>query len=124
MTDLSIVVVSYNCRDRLMELLKSIYEHTHTLNFEVIVIDNASSEGTDKSVKEQFPQVSFIQNRQNRWLRPAMNQGIRESNGRYILLLNPDTHLLTDDGLAKMVQYMDKHPDAGILGVKLLDPYS
>jgi len=122
MTDLSIVVVSYNCRDRLTELLRSIYEYTKSISFEVIVIDNASEDGADKSVKGQFPQVRFIQNRENRWLRPAMNQGIRESNGRYILLLNPDTRLLTPEGLGKMLQYMDRHPEIGILGSKLINP--
>lgn len=123
MIDLSIVIVTYNCKGYVLECLESIFaQDKGTLQIEVIVVDNASKDGTVKAIAEIFPNVRLIKNDENRWFAPAINQGIRESYGRYTLLLNPDTRLLTSNGLSKIVQYLDAHPEAGILGVKLLNP--
>ena len=120
-TEVSIVIVSYNCKRYIIECLDSIFSHAGSINLEIIVVDNASKDGTAKAIQEVFPNVCLIKNNENRWFRPAVNQGIRQSQGRYILLLGPDTRLLTINGLSKMVRYMDAHPRIGILGAKLLD---
>ena len=125
MIDLSVVIVTYNCKDYVLECIESIFTQDRgSLRIEVIVVDNASGDDTAKAVAEVFPNVRLIKNAENRWFTPAVNQGIRASRGHYILLLNPDTRLLTSNGLSKIVQYLDTHPEAGILGVKLLNPDS
>lgn len=120
--DLSVVIVTYNCKNYVLECLESIFAQAGPIQIEVIVVDNASKDGTAKAIQEVFPNVCLIKNNENRWFRPAVNQGVRQSQGRYVLLLGPDTHLLTSGGLARMVQYMDAHQQVGILGVKLLNP--
>lgn len=121
-TEVSIVIVSYNCKRYIIECLDSIFSHAGSINLEVIVVDNASKDGTPQAIRTLFSNVNLIENSENRWFTPAANQGIRESRGRYVLLLGSDTHLLTSGGLVRMVQYMDAHPQIGILGAKLLDP--
>ncbi len=87
---------------------------------EVFVIDNNSIDGSNRMVKKKFPEVVLIENKDNKGFSKANNQGIRMANGEYILLLNPDT-VVEDDTFTKIVGFMDKHPDAGALGVKMVD---
>jgi len=119
--DLSIVIVTYNCKPYILECMKSILEKSGSISKEIIIVDNASKDGTVEAILSAYPEVKVIRNETNRFLRPAVNQGIRESHGRYVLWLNPDTALLTPGGFAKMVAYMDAHPRVGILGAKLMD---
>lgn len=121
-TDVSVVIVTYNCKRYVLECLESISAQVGPIQIEIIVVDNASRDGTAKAIRELFPKVSLIENSENRWFRRAANQGIRESQGHYVIFLGPDTRLITPDGLSKMVRYMKAHPQVGILGVKLLDP--
>jgi N-acetylglucosaminyl-diphospho-decaprenol L-rhamnosyltransferase len=123
MIDLSIVIITYNCKGFVFKCIESIFaQDREALQVEVIVVDNASEDGTVGAIAEAFPNVRLIKNDENRWFTRALNQGIRESCGRYILSLNPDTCLLTLDGLSKIVQYLDTHPKVGILGVQLFNP--
>lgn len=119
--ELSVVIVTYNSKEAVLQCLKSVFERTGQITFEVIVVDNASQDGTADAIAGDFPRVLLIRNQTNRWFRPANNQGIRSSRGRYVLLLNPDTLLVTPGAFEKMVAFIDSHPRIGVLGVKLLD---
>jgi GT2 family glycosyltransferase len=90
------------------------------IDAEVFVVDNASVDGSVKMVKEKFPEVKCITNQNNAGFAKANNQAIRQSTGKYILLLNPDTIVETDT-FSKIITFMDSHPDAGGLGVKMVD---
>ena len=116
-TDISIVIVSYNVKEYLKNCLKSIIRHSGSLNVEIIVVDNRSEDGSCEMVQDEFSSVKLIANHQNKGFSKANNQGIRESKGRYILLLNPDT-LLWENTLCTTYGYMDKHPEVGCVGIK------
>jgi N-acetylglucosaminyl-diphospho-decaprenol L-rhamnosyltransferase len=115
--DLSVIIVSWNVRDLLRDCLYSLREHPG-VSLEVIVVDNASSDGSAAMVAGEFPEVRVIANAGNAGFTVANNQGLALSRGRYILFLNPDTQVV-GDALAKMVSYMDAHEDAGALGPQL-----
>lgn len=119
MIDLSIVIVNWNVKDLLAHCLESIFRTCEGLEIEVIVIDNASADGSPQMIRERFPQVCLIANERNAGFTRANNQGIAVAKGRYILLLNPDTEVL-DGALSTMVCYMDAHPNVGALGPRLL----
>lgn len=121
MTDLSIVIINWNTRDLLAQCLRSVYRTTSGLDFEIIVVDNASSDGSIAMVKEQFPHVHVIANAENMGFVRANNQALACCQGRYVLLLNSDTQVLPGS-LYKTVQFMDAHPRAGMVGVRLLNP--
>lgn len=117
--DLSISIVSYNTKDLLNACLNSVYENSGGINFEVIVVDNNSGDGSAEMVEKEFPQVKSIRNRENVGFARANNQAIRQSKGRYILLLNSDTVVISD-ALSKMINFMDSHPQAGVVGGKMV----
>jgi len=121
MLDLSILIVNYNVKHYLRQCLKSIYTNTKKLSFEITVVDNNSADGSVDVLKREFPEVKLIENCQNLGFAKATNQGLKENNGRYILLLNPDTVVLPK-ALEKMVEFMEENPRAGALGCKLLNP--
>ena len=120
MLDLSISVVNWNTKDILRNCLKSIYVSTHKIDYEIFVVDNASSDGSPEMVEREFPKVKLIRNKENLGFAKANNQVIKLGNGRYILLLNSDTIVL-DGALDKMVEFMENHPDAGAAGCRLLN---
>jgi N-acetylglucosaminyl-diphospho-decaprenol L-rhamnosyltransferase len=124
-SDLSIVIVNWNVRELLRHCLDSIMSNlqppTSNFQIEVIVVDNASSDGSVAMLEKEFPQVRLIANGENLGFTVGNNQGIAISRGRYILLLNPDTEIV-GDVLTTMVEYMDDHPQVGALGPKLLNP--
>lgn len=117
---LSIAIVNWNTRDLLLQALESIFASAGT-SAEVIVVDNASSDGSAAAVRERFPNVLLIANEQNAGYAHGNNQAIRAAHGTYILLLNPDV-ILPKDGLARAVEFMRAHPDAGALGVRQVHP--
>jgi len=119
--DLSIVIVNWNTKDYLQKCINSIYENTKGISFEIIVVDNASSDVSIETVKSIFPSVKLIENSENLGFNAANNQGIKISSARYILLLNPDTIVLST-ALSEMVRFMDGNEDAGALGCKILNP--
>jgi GT2 family glycosyltransferase len=120
MKDLSIIIVNTNNRKLLEECLASIYKNTRKVSFEIIVSDNASTDGSQEMVKNKFPQVFLIENQENLGFIKASNLGLRNYHARYALLLNDDT-VVKDSALDKLVEFMDHHPEAGACGPKLLN---
>ena len=112
MMDLSIIIVSYNTREVLLDCIRSVHVHTTTITFEVIVVDNNSLDGTVSALKEVHPATTIIANSDNRGFAKAVNQGLAVSRGRHALLLNSDT-IVRDQALAIMVAYLDDHRDVG-----------
>jgi GT2 family glycosyltransferase len=117
--DLSIIIVNYNTKGPISICLRSVFEQTRGIDFEVIVVDNASTDGSREEIALQFPRVKIVANSQNLGFAGANNRGIAEARGKFILLLNPDTEAL-NGAIVKTVQFMDTHPQAGIAGCKLL----
>lgn len=117
---LSVVIVSYNVKYFLEQALISVRKASEGLDAEVWVVDNNSSDASAQMVEGQFPEVRLICNNSNPGFAGANNQGIRRAGGEYILLLNPDT-LIAEDTLACCIDFMDAHPEAGGLGVKMID---
>jgi GT2 family glycosyltransferase len=117
-TEVSVVVVSWNTQDILCDCLRSIYEQGGEIDLEVIVIDNASTDGSVEMVKKDFPQVTLIENSQNRGFAAACNQGIKVAGCRYILILNSDI-VICESAIAKTVMYADNHPEVGIVGCQV-----
>lgn len=113
--DLSISIVSWNTRGMLDDCLRSVYASTSDLRFEVIVVDNASTDGSPEMVRASYPQVKLIQNDCNAGFARANNQALRIARGRYFLLLNSDT-LVSEGAFARMVAWMDAHPEVGACG--------
>ena len=132
MVDLSIVIVSWNVRDLLRSCLQSIVAEAHSgpgggalcigdRTVEILVIDNASTDGSAEMVRRQFLQTHLIANKENRGFTAANNQGLGRSQGRFLLLLNPDTEIV-GDALLTMLRYMEANPKVGALGPKLVKP--
>ena len=119
--DLSIVIVNWNTVDLLRGVLRSTYETVSGITAEVIVIDNASSDGSVAMIQADFPQSILIANSENRGFAAANNQGFRLARGRHILLLNSDTVVL-GDVLGASVRYLDSHPQVGAMGCRVLNP--
>ncbi len=117
---LSIVIVNYNVRYFLEQVLLSIEQARQGISLEVFVVDNASQDGSVEMLSTQFPYVSVISNSQNLGFAKANNQAIKKTKGEYILLLNPDT-VINEDTLVKCIGFMEEHPNAGGLGVKMID---
>ena len=118
--ELSIVTVSYNGRDYLRRCLRSLLEHTRGLEYEVVVVDNASQDGSADMVAAEFPSVRLLRRPSNAGLSTALNQGIRLSGGEMTVLLNPDVEL-RDNPFPAMARYLRDHPGVGILGPRILD---
>ncbi|MFO8067350.1 MAG: glycosyltransferase [Bacteroidales bacterium] len=118
--DLSVIIVNYNVKYFLEQCLKSVFRASEGLNAEVFVVDNNSVDGSQDMVRKLFPHAHLIDNKENLGFSKANNQAIKMAKGRYVLLLNPDT-VVEDDTFKKVVTFMDEHPDAGGLGVKMLD---
>jgi len=118
--DLSIIIVSFNTKDILIDCLKSIQAHTQALSFEILLIDNHSSDASPQAVKDGFPDVIVMENKENRGFSAACNQGIRISRGRYVVLLNSDT-LLIENCFLKIMRFLDGHQEYSILSPAILD---
>jgi GT2 family glycosyltransferase len=118
--DLSIVLVCWNNKDYLGPCLESLYQSNLGSSFEVIAVDNGSTDGSQEMLHEKFPDVKLIQNDHNLGLGKASNQGIQVSSGEFILLLNNDT-LVNKKAIEAMVALMRTNKDAGAVGGKLLN---
>lgn len=119
--DVSIIIVNWNVCELLRHCLKSIYGETRNIEFEVIVVDNASRDGSIEMIKTNFSQVKLFENTKNKGFAAANNQAMLVAKGRYYLLLNPDTVIL-DNAIARTVKFTDKHPNAAITACKVLSP--
>ncbi|HET6953718.1 MAG TPA: glycosyltransferase family 2 protein [Acidimicrobiales bacterium] len=119
--DLSIVVVSWNTRDELRECLRSTLDGLDGIAGEVVVVDNASADGSADMVAAEFPAARLVRNDDNLGFAGGCNTGLAIAGGRHLLLLNPDT-VVVGDVLAATVRYLDDHPDVGAVGCRVLRP--
>lgn len=117
---LSIIIVNYNVTDFLDRCLASIERYISEVDYEVIVIDNQSSDISWKSLISKYPSVLFIPNEKNEGFSKANNKAIKQAKGEYLLLLNPDTEL-EQDGMKDVLDFVDRHSDFGCLGVRMHD---
>lgn len=121
MTDVSIVIVTWNSEDYIANCLHSLQENTANLSLEVGLVDNNSADQTVDIVRREFPDVHLIANPDNFGFARATNQGLKVARGRYLLLLNPDT-IVQNGALSEMAGFMDENPRVGSLGPQLLNP--
>jgi GT2 family glycosyltransferase len=119
-TKLSVVIVNYNVKHFIEQCLFSVLKASENIACEVFVVDNNSVDGSVTLIQEKFPQVNLIVNKANTGFSVANNQALKIAKGEYVLLLNPDT-VVQEDTFSKILAFMDVHPDAGGLGVKMLD---
>ena len=119
--DLSVVIVNYNVKAFLEQCLIAIERARGGLDIEVFVVDNASVDGSQSMVRKRFPRVRLIENAKNVGFSRANNQALRLAQGRYVLILNPDT-LIQEDTLTVLKGFLDARPDVGGVGCKLLNP--
>ena len=117
---LSIVIVNYNVEHFLEHCLLSVRKAIKNIDAEIFVVDNNSVDSSVNMLKNKFPEVKLIKNKENVGFAKANNQAIRISTGEYVLLLNPDT-VVEEDTFTKCLSFMDSHIDAGGLGVKMID---
>ncbi len=117
---LSVIIVNYNVKHFLEQCLYSVRKATKGIDVETWVVDNNSVDGSIEMLKEKFPEVKLIENKKNAGFSVANNQAIKQASGEYILLLNPDT-IVEEETFTKTIAFMDEHPDAGALGVKMID---
>jgi GT2 family glycosyltransferase len=117
---LSIIIVNWNGADVLKEALRTVYLETHGFDFEVILVDNLSTDGSVGMVKQDFPQVRLVENVENLGFGRANNQGLALATGEYLMFLNPDVIIL-DQALNRLVVYLDEHPDVAMVGPRLLN---
>jgi GT2 family glycosyltransferase len=117
--DLSIIIVNWNSVKYLRECLESVLAERRGMDFEIIVVDNASYDGSDQIVSAEFPGVKYIQHTENSGFAVANNLGFKSSSGRNLLFLNPDT-LIIGSAIRDMHEFLDGRPDAGAVGCRLL----
>ncbi|MFZ5773923.1 MAG: glycosyltransferase family 2 protein [Thermodesulfobacteriota bacterium] len=120
MIDLSIVIVNWNTRKLLLDCLASVHATVQGIDFEVLVVDNASHDGSVEAVRQAYPGVLVIQNQENLGFAKANNQALREMRGRYALLLNTDA-VLTEGAVAGLIAFMEATPRAGLACGQLLN---
>ena len=113
--DLSILIVTYNPGDIFSDCLTSIQETVEALSYEIIVVDNASTDGTPERLAESYPDIHLVANPDNRGFARANNQGLALAKGKYLLLLNPDV-IVHADALSILVEFLGNQPEAGIVG--------
>ena len=119
--DLSIIIVNYNVKEFLQNLLTSLSKAVANLSTEIIVVDNGSDDGSVELLRDKFPQVALIANKDNLGFSKANNLGLKIAKGKYLLLLNPDT-IIQEDTFEKLIKFFHTHQDAGMTGCKILNP--
>ncbi len=120
MKDISVVIVNYNVKDFLSKCLNSIAVQSG-IEFEIIVVDNASQDNTGDMMDSEFPYVKFIQNGENMGFGRANNQALRLCDSRYLYFLNPDT-IVRPNAFRSIIKFMDSHPEIGLAGTRLINP--
>ena len=119
--DVSVIIVNWNTKEFLRNCLRSVYECAGAVNYEIIVVDNASTDGSVKMVKNGFKDVIVIENTENRGFAAANNQGMAVAKGRYVLLLNSDTIVL-ENSIANTVRFADENMRVAVTGCQVLNP--
>jgi GT2 family glycosyltransferase len=117
---LSVIISSYNTRELLADCLRSIYRAAPSEPYEIIVIDDASTDGTSELVRAEFPDVRLLRNEVNRHYAVSNNRGMEQARGEYLLLLNSDT-IVQPQALDRMIAFLRMHPQAGAVGCRLLN---
>ena len=118
--DLSVIIVNYNAKYLLESCLFSVQKAIQSISSEIIVVDNNSTDGSKEWLPPKFAGIKFIFNHENIGFAKACNQGYRISSGKYILFLNPDT-ILPESCLSDCISFFESHPDAGAVGVRMID---
>jgi len=119
--DLSIVIVSYNCCQLITKCIESIYQFTENLRIQIIVSDNNSKDNTIETIEDKFPKVIILKNGANLGFGAANNRALTFCQGPFILFLNPDI-IFIEPVLTKIIEFMQKHEEAGLVGCKLVNP--
>ncbi|MBI2063017.1 MAG: glycosyltransferase family 2 protein [Candidatus Yanofskybacteria bacterium] len=120
MRKLTIIIVHHQTPELLKLCLKSLAETCKNIDLETIIIDSTISRQARDLVVEQYPEIKYLSFKENLGYARGVNTGIKNSNGKYILVLNPDV-VVTDNAIIKMTDYMEKHPDIGMLGPRMLN---
>lgn len=119
--DVSVIIVNWNTKKLLADCLASINKFTKKVDFEIIVVDNNSNDGSQKMVRDNFPTVKLIVNKNNLGFAKANNIGFRQAKGKYIMLLNSDTYLI-ENSLQKLTEFAAKQENLGVLAPQILNP--
>ena len=119
--DLSIIIINYNVKEFLQNLLHSIEKASANINKEIIIVDNASDDGSVELIKQRFPSCKLISNDKNLGFGKANNQALKIATGKYFLLINPDS-IVSEDTFDKMIAFFKKNSEAGLAGCKILNP--
>jgi len=117
---LSICIVNFNAKEYLRKCLESIYATSSKESFEIIVVDNASSDGSQEMIEQNFKKVRLIKNSENLGFAKANNQALKASNGEYLFVLNNDT-IVSNNSLDILIKFMKEHPEVGACGPKILN---
>ncbi len=120
-TDVSVIIVNYNVKDYLSQAIVSLQRALKKIRSEIIVVDNASDDGSVAMLRHKFPRVKLINNNQNVGFGRANNQALKIACGKYIFLLNPDT-VVQENTVEVLYNFMEEHPNAGLIGCKVLNP--
>lgn len=118
---LSIIILNYKSEGLTRYCLKNIFLAKPALDYEIIVVDNASPDGGVRRIKNEFPQFKFLELKKNRGFSAGNNAGIKEAKGEYILVVNPDV-VISQGSLEMLISFMEEHSEVGIAGPKLLNP--
>ncbi|WP_299524733.1 glycosyltransferase family 2 protein [uncultured Lutibacter sp.] len=118
--DLSVIIVSYNVQYFLEQCILSVQAASQNLKIEIIVVDNNSTDASCKLISEKYPEIILIQNKENVGFSKANNQGVKIANGKYVLILNPDT-VVAEDTFDQILAFAKSKQNLGVLGVKLID---
>jgi len=125
--DLSIIILNYNTKDFLLPCIAGIVEYTQNLDYEIIVVDNASTDNSadyvQKKILPRFERVQLIVTKENGGFSAGNNQGIKKAKGKYLLIMNSDI-VIWENSFKRMVEFMEQHPKIGIAGPRLLSPDS
>ena len=119
--ELSIIIVNYNVKEFLQNLLHSIEKASLNISHEIIIVDNASDDGSVELIRDKFPSVKLIANTENLGFGKANNQALEIAKGKYLLLINPDT-IISEDTFDKMIRFFEDNAEAGLAGCKILNP--
>ena len=119
--DLSVIIVNYNVKEFLQNLLHSIEKASPNISKEIIIVDNASDDGSVEHIRNKFPAIQIVANKENVGFGRANNQALKIAKGKYLLLINPDS-IVSEDTFDKMLEFFEKTPEAGLAGCKILNP--
>lgn len=119
MIDITVIIVNWNTRQYTLDCIRSLYAYQGDYTLEIIVVDNASKDDSVSALKAEYPDVIIVENKDNLGFAGANNQGMDIATGRYVCLVNSDV-LFLEDTMKPLLEYMDNHPEVGMIGPKLL----